>query len=99
MPVHDALLQEFRDFAAIAPNATALMERITERLHETMTAYNWVGFYLIDPQDPDVLMLGPFVGSFTPHDRISLSVGLCGAAASSGQTVVVHDVTKDPRYL
>jgi GAF domain-containing protein len=24
---------------------------------------------------------------------------LCGAAASSGQTVVVDDVSKDPRYL
>ncbi|MFZ0285659.1 MAG: GAF domain-containing protein, partial [Terriglobales bacterium] len=28
-----------------------------------------------------------------------LNTGLCGAAASSGQVVVVHDVSKDPRYL
>ncbi|MGA8619794.1 MAG: GAF domain-containing protein [Candidatus Sulfotelmatobacter sp.] len=28
-----------------------------------------------------------------------LNTGLRGAAASSGQTVVVHDVSKDPRYL
>jgi GAF domain-containing protein len=45
------------------------------------------------------LLVGPFVGSFTPNARIPLSSGLCGAAASSGQTVVVHDVSKDPRYL
>jgi putative methionine-R-sulfoxide reductase with GAF domain len=75
------------------------MERISERLHETMARYNWVGFYLIDPADPGILLLGPFVGSFTPHARIPLSTGLCGAAASSGQTVVVHDVSTDPRYL
>jgi len=43
--------------------------------------------------------VGPFAGSFTPNARIPLNTGLCGAAASSGQTVVVHDVTKDSRYL
>jgi L-methionine (R)-S-oxide reductase len=45
------------------------------------------------------LIVGPYAGSFTPNARIPLSTGLCGAAASSGQVVVVADVTKDPRYL
>ena len=35
----------------------------------------------------------------TPHTRIALNEGICGAAASTGKTVVVDDVTKDPRYL
>ena len=35
----------------------------------------------------------------TPHTRIPLNEGICGAAASTGKTVVVDDVTKDPRYL
>ena len=35
----------------------------------------------------------------TPHTRIPLNQGICGAAASSGKTVVVDDVSKDPRYL
>jgi L-methionine (R)-S-oxide reductase len=96
---HEELLQEFQDFARSAPAAKSVMERIAQRLHEKMTRYNWVGFYLIDPADPDVLLVGPFVGSFTPHARVPISTGLCGAAASSGQTVVVHDVSKDPRYL
>ena len=30
---------------------------------------------------------------------ISLDTGLCGAAVTSGQVVVVHDVSKDSRYL
>jgi GAF domain-containing protein len=46
-----------------------------------------------------VLVLGPFVGAMTPHTRIPLNQGICGAAASSGKTVVVHDVKSDPRYL
>ncbi len=75
------------------------MERISQGLHEKMTRYNWVGFYLIDPADANMLLVGPFVGSFTPHGRISLSMGLCGAAAKTGQTVLVHDVATDPRYL
>jgi len=58
-----------------------------------------VGFYLVDPADSGYLIIGPFAGSFTPNARIPLNTGLCGAAASSGQIVVVHDVSKDPRYL
>jgi len=98
-PVHRELLREFQEFAATATSAKAVMERIAQRLHEKITAYNWVGFYLADPTDPGVLLVGPYVGSFEPHARIPLNTGLCGAAASSGQVVVVQDVTKDPRYL
>src|SRR5271156_1107262 len=98
-PVHRELLQEFQTLALSAPSAKHLMERIAQRLHEKMTAYNWVGFYLADPTDPGVLLVGPYVGSFEPHTRIPLNSGLCGAAASSGQVVVVQDVTKDSRYL
>ncbi|MFZ0637629.1 MAG: GAF domain-containing protein [Candidatus Acidiferrales bacterium] len=97
--VHEELLREFQDFAVTASTARHVMERIAQRLHEKMTRYNWVGFYLIDPADPGILLVGPFVGSFTPNARIPLNKGLCGAAASSGQIVVVHDVSADPRYL
>ena len=99
MPVHEDLLREFQGFALTAPTAKSVMERIAQRLHEKMTRYNWVGFYLIDPADSGILLVGPFVGSFTPNVRIPLDIGLCGAAARSGQTVAVHDVSGDPRYL
>ncbi len=99
MCVHEELLQEFQGFALTAPTAESVMERIAQRLHEKITRYNWVGFYLVDPEDSGILLVGPFVGSFTPNARIPLNTGLCGAAARSGQIVVVHDVSKDPRYL
>jgi L-methionine (R)-S-oxide reductase len=99
MSVHDELLQEFQTFSKTAPTARSVMELIAQRLHEKMTRYNWVGFYLVDPTDSNVLLVGPFVGSFTPNARIPLRSGLCGAAARTGETVVVHDVSKDPRYL
>jgi L-methionine (R)-S-oxide reductase len=99
MTVQEELLQEFQGFALNATTAESVMERIAQRLHERMTRYNWVGFYLVDPADAGILLVGPFVGSFTPNARIPLDTGLCGAAASSGQIVVVHDVSTDPRYL
>jgi len=46
-----------------------------------------------------VLVLESFLGAMTPHTRIPLNQGICGAAASSGKTIVVDDVAKDPRYL
>ncbi len=98
-PIHEELLREFQEFAGSAKSAEALMEHICHALHERMTRYNWVGFYLVDPADDNVLLVGPFVGSFTPHARIPLSTGLCGTAARTGETVVVDDVSKDPRYL
>jgi L-methionine (R)-S-oxide reductase len=96
---HEELLREFETFAATAVSARALMECMSQRLHEKMARYNWVGFYLVDPTDAGYLIVGPFVGSFTPNERIPLTNGLCGAAACDGKTVIVDDVTKDPRYL
>jgi L-methionine (R)-S-oxide reductase len=97
--LHEELLREFQEWSQTASTPETLMERISQRLHEKMTKYNWVGFYLVDPTDPDILLVGPFVGSFTPNARIPLDSGLCGAAAKSGQVVVVDDVQTDPRYL
>jgi L-methionine (R)-S-oxide reductase len=99
LPLHEELLREFQDFSLTATTAESVMEHIAQRLHEKMARYNWVGFYLVDPADPGILLVGPFVGSFTPNARIPLDKGLCGAAATTAQTVIVDDVTKDPRYL
>jgi L-methionine (R)-S-oxide reductase len=99
IPAHKELLQEFQDFAKTAPTTNSLMEQMAKRLHQKMTRYNWTGFYLVDPADPNYLVVGPFAGSFTPNARIPLDRGLCGAAATTGKVIVVQDVCADPRYL
>jgi putative methionine-R-sulfoxide reductase with GAF domain len=99
LPVHRELLAEFETFARESVSAQVLMERIAARIHEKMTRYNWAGFYLVDPADPGFLIVGPYAGSFTPNVRIPLNKGLCGLAATNKQTVVVQDVSTDPRYL
>jgi L-methionine (R)-S-oxide reductase len=98
-PAQNELLKELQSFARTAPTAEAVMERVAKRLHEKLTRYNWVGFYVVDPADAGYLIVGPYAGSFTPNVRIPLNTGLCGAAASGKQVVVVQDVSKDPRYL
>src|SRR5436853_7265695 len=91
---------EVTEFAERSRSAAELMQSVVKLLHDRMLKYNWVGFYLLEPgADPPVLVLGAFEGAMTPHTRIPLNQGICGAAASSGRTVVVDDVNKDPRYL
>jgi L-methionine (R)-S-oxide reductase len=81
-------------------SADRFMNGVTLVLNEKMLKYSWVGFYMLEAgAQPPVLVLGHFQGAMTPHTRIHLNQGICGAAASSGKTVVVDDVSKDSRYL
>lgn len=96
---HEDLFAEFEAYARSGATSLALMQRISGRLHEELVRYNWVGFYLIDKDDASMLVLGPFAGTDTPHKRIPVNQGLCGAAASLKKTIVVNDVAGDPRYL
>ncbi len=104
MPSTSTKIEEIRgeisNLAQAVPGAQELMRAMVKLLHERMLKYNWVGFYMLEPgAKPPMLVLGAFEGAMTPHTRIPLNQGICGAAASSGQTVVVDDVSKDPRYL
>ncbi len=100
-PKTQSVKKEIDHLAATALSADELMQGIVKKLNQRMLKYNWVGFYLLEnkPGQPPVLVLGSFVGAMTPHTRIPLNQGICGAAASSGKTVVVDDVHSDPRYL
>lgn len=91
---------EIAELANAASTPEELMQGVCQLLHERMLKYNWVGFYMLQRgAEPPMLALAAFVGAMTPHTRIPLNQGICGAAASSGKTIVVDDVSKDPRYL
>jgi L-methionine (R)-S-oxide reductase len=99
---HEQLAAELTAIADASNDVEELMSLIVGRLQERLPHFNWVGFYMVEKgrlgEDP-MLVLGPYVGAETPHKRIPLNQGICGAAVSSGQTVVVDDVNADPRYL
>src|ERR1700688_4412663 len=91
---------QLTELAQTVPSSQELMPAMVKVLHERMLKYNWVGFYLLEPgAQPPMLVLGAFEGAMTPHTRIPLNQGICGAAASSGKTIVVDDVNSDSRYL
>jgi L-methionine (R)-S-oxide reductase len=93
------ILREVRSFAETAGKLTALQDFIVEIIPGRLTYYNWTGFYMLDPNDPEILVLGPFRGAPTEHVRIPVNQGICGAAVAQNDTVIVDDVASDPRYL
>jgi L-methionine (R)-S-oxide reductase len=76
---------------------TQVLQQIVDFLYQNFEKYTWVGIYLLQG---DVLVLGPWKGAqATEHTHIPLGKGVCGAAAASGKTEIVEDVSEDKRYL
>jgi L-methionine (R)-S-oxide reductase len=98
-PVFNETVSEIRHFAATAKDFTSLQDFCVGIIAERLSYYNWVGFYMLDPSDESVLVLGPYRGAPTEHVRIPVTEGICGAAVAQGETVIVEDVSADPRYL
>jgi L-methionine (R)-S-oxide reductase len=98
-PALQDIVSELRRFATTAKDLASLQEFTVGLFAARLPHYNWVGFYMLDPDDNGVLVLGPFHGAPTEHVRIPVTQGICGAAVAQGETVIVEDVSSDPRYL
>ena len=92
----EGLLTAIRSAVAAAPNPDSAMQQAVRLLKDGVPHYTWVGIYVLEGKE---LILGPFLGKPSPHTRIPLGQGICGAAASEKATIVVDDVNADPRYL
>lgn len=68
-------------------------------LDREIETFDWTGFYLADPNEDRMLILGPYVGEETDHTRIPYGTGICGQAAETLDTFVVQDVSKAGNYL
>ncbi|MGA9585317.1 MAG: GAF domain-containing protein [Terracidiphilus sp.] len=93
------ILSEIRKFAESANDLASLQSFIVEIIPQRLPYYNWTGFYMLDPEDSNILVLGPFRGAPTEHIRIPVSEGICGAAVAQGASILVDDVASDRRYL
>jgi L-methionine (R)-S-oxide reductase len=91
---HEGLL--IRIETAIERDPARATTETVRLLAAEMPAYTWVGIYVLEGEE---LVLGPFVGKPSPHTRIPLGRGICGAAATEKATIIVDDVNADPRYL
>ncbi|MEG3791809.1 GAF domain-containing protein [Lysobacter sp. CCNWLW3] len=83
-----ALIEGERDRVANAANLSALV-------YHALPDLNWVGFYFYDGRE---LVVGPFQG-LPACIRIPLDKGVCGAAASTGQTQRIADVHRFPGHI
>jgi GAF domain-containing protein len=90
------LAERLEETVRHAADADAAMAQVVDTLKRERPSYAWVGVYLLFG---DELVLGPFVGKPSPHTRIPLGRGICGAAATEKATIIVDDVNADPRYL
>ena len=93
---HQAALDAVTAAIASEQDASRAMQSTVQLLAKHLPDYTWTGIYLLDGNE---LCLGPFVGKPSPHTRIPLGRGICGAAATEKATIIVDDVNADPRYL
>ena len=76
----------------------ARMATVVAILKQAFEHYFWAGYYLVDPADPEQLVVGPYQG--TPAClRIAIGKGVCGTAAATGQTQIVADVHAFPGHI
>lgn len=87
-----------RGAAAVSDATTAhkFLDWAVEALTLKLPLYDWAGVYLVRG---DELVLQCYRGAPSPHTRIPIGHGICGAAVAEEQTIVVSDVHSDPRYL
>ncbi|MBD3333563.1 GAF domain-containing protein [candidate division GN15 bacterium] len=90
------LIDDVRRAIADKSTETDILQAAVELIDAFSDNFDWTGFYMLKD---GVLKVGPYIGPPTPHTVIELNAGLCGAAASQRQSIVVDDVNADPRFL
>lgn len=72
-------------------NVVARQATVASMLADAFEHYFWTGFYLVDPDKPGELVVGPYQGTLGCL-RIAFGRGVCGTAAAERRTIVVPDV-------
>ena len=80
------------------PNVTARMATVSSMLADAFEHFFWTGFYVVDPDKADELVVGPYQGTLGCL-RIAFGRGVCGAAAATRATQIVEDVHAFPGHI
>lgn len=84
--------QQLNAVIAGEPSRTARLASAACLLSQAFSPrYYWTGFYEVDPDRDEELVVGPYQGTLGCL-RIPYGRGVCGAAARTGQTQLVKDV-------
>ncbi|WP_417446245.1 GAF domain-containing protein [Kangiella sp.] len=67
------------------------MAQMSAFIFQMLPDLNWSGFYLVNPEKSESLILGPYQGKVACV-HIPFGRGVCGAAAATLETQLVEDV-------
>lgn len=95
---YEALCVEIMAVTDGEANAVSRMASVACLLHYAFESFFWTGFYMVDPDGSDHLVVGPYQGTLGCL-RIPFGRGVCGAAAASGETQIVADVDAFPGHI
>ena len=76
----------------------ARMATVSCLLHDAFENRIWTGFYMVDEQKENELVVGPYQGTLGCL-RIPFARGVCGAAAREDKTQVIEDVHDFPGHI
>lgn len=82
------LAQQAEGLLSVSSNQLSNAANLTALLYQELSDISWVGFYFLDDK---TLMLGPFQGK-PACVSIEMGKGVCGTAATTGETMRVADV-------
>jgi L-methionine (R)-S-oxide reductase len=95
---YEAVASEIAAVLDGEPNRTARMATIASMLASSFEDFFWTGFYMVDPDKADELVVGPYQGTLGCL-RIAFGRGVCGTAAASGEMQVVPNVHAFPGHI
>jgi len=81
------------------PNITARYATASSLLAQAFPdRFFWTGFYVVDPDKPNELVVGPYQGTLGCL-RIPFGKGVCGACAAQRESIIVPDVHEFPGHI
>ena len=96
---YDVLLEQARPIAEADLRSDDKMQAIAALLAANVEGFDCVAFFLVDPDNPRQLLIGPRSGAAISPTHIAIGQGVCGQVAEHAITIVVDDVTQELNYL
>ena len=94
--IYDDAIERIRALTTKESDWISIMATVACELHHSFDYFDWTGFYRMI--NPTTLKIGPYQGT---HGCLSIDIsrGVCGAAARSGKSQLINDVTQIDNHI
>ena len=96
--LYELALRQVEEVVKDEDDPVAVMAAVVCILKTNLPHGFWIGFYRVDANKPDELVIGPYQGTFGCL-RIEIGKGVCGHCAEKRETVIVPDVHQFPGHI